>query len=37
MGRKLRLTESELYKVIKKIVEQTEDEYYRISPEEEIT
>jgi vacuolar-type H+-ATPase subunit I/STV1 len=34
MGRKLRLTESELYKVIKKIVEQTEDEYYRISPED---
>jgi hypothetical protein len=34
MGRKLRLTESELHKVIKKIVEQTEDEYYRISPED---
>jgi vacuolar-type H+-ATPase subunit I/STV1 len=34
MGRKLRLTESELYKVIKRIVEQTEDEYYRISPED---
>ena len=34
MGRKLRLTESELYKVIKKIGEQTEDEYYRISPED---
>jgi TolA-binding protein len=34
MRRKLRLTESELYKVIKRIVEQTEDEYYRISPED---
>jgi hypothetical protein len=34
MRRKLRLTESELYKVIKRIVEQTEDEYYKISPEE---
>jgi len=34
MGRKLRLTESELHKVIKRIVEQTEDEYYRISPED---
>jgi len=34
MGKKLILTESELYKVIKRIVEQTEDEYYRISPED---
>ena len=34
MGKKLKLTESELYKVIKRIVEQTEDEYYKISPEE---
>jgi TolA-binding protein len=34
MGRKLRLTESELHKVIKRIVEQSEDEYYRISPED---
>jgi DNA repair exonuclease SbcCD ATPase subunit len=34
MSRKLRLTESELRKVIKRIVEQTEDEYYRISPED---
>jgi len=34
MGRKLRLTESELYRVIRRLVEQTEDEYYRISPEE---
>jgi DNA repair exonuclease SbcCD ATPase subunit len=34
MGKKLILTESELYKVIKRIVEQNEDEYYRISPED---
>ena len=34
MGRKLRLTESELYKVIKRIIKETEDEYYRISPED---
>jgi predicted nucleic acid-binding Zn-ribbon protein len=34
MSRKLRLTESELYKVIKKIIKETEDEYYRISPED---
>lgn len=34
MGRKIRLTESELYKIIKRIVEQSEDEYYRISPED---
>ena len=34
MGRKLRLTESELYKVIKQIIKETEDEYYRISPED---
>ena len=34
MGKKLRLTESELHKVIKRIIEQTEDEYYRISPED---
>jgi hypothetical protein len=34
MGRKLQLTENELRNVIKRIVEQVEDEYYRISPEE---
>lgn len=34
MGRKLRLTESELYRVIRRLVEQTEDEYYKISPDE---
>ena len=34
MGRKLQLTENELHNVIKRIVEQVEDEYYRISPEE---
>jgi peptidoglycan hydrolase CwlO-like protein len=34
MGRKLRLTESELYNVIRRIIKETEDEYYRISPEE---
>ena len=32
MGRKLKLTESELHKVIRIIVEQSEDEYYRITP-----
>ena len=34
MGRKLRLTETELHNVIRRIIEQTEDEYYKISPEE---
>ena len=34
MGRKLRLTESELRKVINRIIVETEDEYYRISPED---
>ena len=34
MGKKLTLTESELHKVIRQIIEQTEDEYYRISPED---
>ena len=34
MGRKLRLTESELHRVIKRIIVETEDEYYRISPED---
>jgi len=34
MGKKLILTESELHKVIRRIIEQTEDEYYRISPED---
>jgi TolA-binding protein len=34
MSRKLRLTESELYNVIKKIIKETKDEYYRISPED---
>ena len=34
MKRKIRLTESDLYKIIKRIVEQSEDEYYRISPED---
>jgi len=36
MGKKLTLTESELRKVIRQIIEQTEDEYYKISPEEYI-
>ena len=36
MGKKIRLTESELHKVIRQIIEQTEDEYYKISPEEYI-
>jgi len=30
----MRLTESELHKVIKRIIEQTEEDYYRISPED---
>ena len=34
MGKKLILTESELHKVIRRIIEETEDEYYRISPED---
>ena len=34
MGKKLTLTESELHKIIRRIIEQTEDEYYRISPED---
>ena len=34
MGRKMRLTESELHKVIKRIIEQTEEDYFRISPED---
>jgi vacuolar-type H+-ATPase subunit I/STV1 len=35
MGKKLILTESELHKVIRRIIEQTEeDEYYKISPED---
>lgn len=34
MGRKMQLTESELHKVIKRIIEQTEEDYYRISPED---
>ena len=34
MGIKLKLTESELHKVIKQIIIETEDEYYRISPED---
>jgi hypothetical protein len=34
MGKKLTLTESELHKVIRRIIEQTDDEYYRISPED---
>jgi vacuolar-type H+-ATPase subunit I/STV1 len=35
MGKKLTLTESELHKVIRRIIEQTEeDEYYKISPED---
>lgn len=34
MGKKIILTESELRKVIRRIIEQTEDEYYRISPED---
>lgn len=36
MGKKLTLTESELHKVVRRIIEQTEDEYYKISPEEYI-
>jgi hypothetical protein len=36
MGKKLILTESELHKVVRRIIEQTEDEYYKISPEEYI-
>ena len=36
MGKKLTLTESELHNVIRQIIEQTEDEYYKISPEEYI-
>lgn len=34
MNKKLILTESELHKVIRRIIEETEDEYYKISPEE---
>ena len=34
MSRKLQLTETELHKVIKRIIEQVDDEYYRMSPEE---
>jgi len=34
MSRKLRLTESELHNVIRRIIEQSDDEYYKISPEE---
>ena len=34
MSKKLRLTESELHNVIRRIIEQTDDEYYKISPEE---
>jgi hypothetical protein len=34
MGKKLRLTESELHNVIRRIIEQSDDEYYKISPEE---
>ena len=34
MGRKLKLTESELHKVIRRIVEQSDDMYYRITPED---
>jgi len=36
MGKKLILTESELHKVVRRIIEQTEGEYYKISPEEYI-
>lgn len=36
MGKKLIFTESELHNVIRRIIEQTEDEYYKISPEEYI-
>jgi hypothetical protein len=36
MGKKLTLTESELHNVVRRIIEQTEDEYYKISPEEYI-
>ena len=36
MGKKLILTESELHNVVRRIIEQTEDEYYKISPEEYI-
>ena len=34
MGKKMRLTESELHNVIRRIIEQSDDEYYKISPEE---
>ena len=34
MGKKLRLTESELHNVIRRIIEQSDDEYYKISPED---
>jgi vacuolar-type H+-ATPase subunit I/STV1 len=37
MGKKLILTESELHKVIKRIVEQTDEEYYKITPEEYLS
>ena len=36
MNKKLTLTESELHKVIRRIIEETEEEYYKISPEEYI-
>lgn len=36
MNKKLTLTESELHKVIRRIIKETEDEYYKISPEEYI-
>lgn len=36
MNKKLTLTESELHKVIRRIIEETEDEYYKISPQEYI-
>jgi hypothetical protein len=36
MSKKLILTESELHNVVRRIIEQTEDEYYKISPEEYI-
>ena len=34
MGKKLTLTESELHKLIVRIVEQSDEEYYKISPED---
>jgi hypothetical protein len=34
MGKKFRLTESELHNVIRRIIEQSDDEYYKISPED---